>query len=626
MSKRKSISPVNKGSTPLNQPFTLPDPDKKESKSFYNNNKIPSTMNKIYSSIYISASQLHNYFMDDPLLDFLNKYGQKLGFQKDDGNYKYNFSKFIMNLGNIWEMKVVEHIISLVGISKACAVKDDNFQPFDISNDITRLAKEHNIPVIFQAYLRKDLYDDKFHGHVDILCHIDYLDKIFDFDNTLNGNFSQLIDDYKSKNILYVPIDIKTSNFTSETTLNTPYYEYISGQLHLYTKMNNPSASYGILIGRQPIVTGRKLSGYIVNVDNNYIVEKIKACSKWLRRVESEGNNWTLLPKPSVRELYPNMKNTQDSPWTAAKKLLARELKEITDLYYCNLIKRNYCHSREVYSYDDPEFVNAIQSTFRNSPRLRPIGSEQKNDENSVINKIINIANVQNGKLSDSKVEKKDCDTTTKYIYLDIETVYNFYSCIYDEYSKTTTDIRDNYITQIGIGYINSQKKWVYKSFDMKFVANSEEAKIINECKTYLQVVLDMCEKICFVYFTKAENKILNNIIKDLITEVNSHCSIEYLDLHEEWLSRDIYFKDLINFRLKSIISALNRRGYTDLTYDNLVVNDGVSAMSFYMIEDKIAKDAGKSGIDEKVLQHIRDYNATDCKALYEIHKNLYNL
>ena len=40
---------------------------------------------------------------------------------------------------------------------------------------------------------------------------------------------------------------------------------------------------------------------------------------EWVRRMRVEGRNWEVLPRPSVVELYPQMRNTEDAPWHGAK-------------------------------------------------------------------------------------------------------------------------------------------------------------------------------------------------------------------------------------------------------------------------------------------------------------------
>jgi hypothetical protein len=574
---------------------------------------------KQYTTEFISASQLHAYFMNDPILDFLNRHGQRLGFKRNSEiePSEYNFSNFIMNLGNIWEDKVVDHITKLVGKENTIVIKSDRYQKFVVSAEIMQSALLNKVPIIFQAYQQAELYNDKFHGYVDVLCRLDYLEKIFVKDEMLD----MLINDYKSKSIDYVAIDIKTTNFNKTNQSDTSYYEYINAQLHIYSKMNNINSKFAIFIGRQLLTKDNRIQAKVVDIDKEYIADKISNTVKWLRRLENDGDSWVILPTPSVPELYPNMKNNQDGEWSIAKSEIAKQLKEITDLYYLGYSKRQYCHNRNIYSYTDPEFVTVIQETFRKSPALRSINGNNLKEDSSVLTNILNIVKAQNGEMKDNEIMKVDSDIHTKYIYIDIETIYNFYSCIYDDYNSE----QNQFIIQIGIGFVNNNNKWVYKSFEMKLLTNREENRIISECRDYLQAVLDMCEKICFVYYTKAENKIVDTLIRNLVYPIVDK-PISTLDLNQVWMQRKIYFKGLLNYRLKEIVKVCKSKGLIDLNYDNLLVKDGSDAMALFMIEDKKAKDNNSSNISDTAVAHLKRYNEVDCKALYEIHRLLYKI
>jgi len=76
---------------------------------------------------------------------------------------------------------------------------------------------------------------------------------------------------------------------------------------------------------------------------------------RWLRRLRSaEGAAWTVLPRPSIPELYPNAKNSSCYPWSNAKKRVAQELREITLLWYVSPRHRRRCHAQGVFTFDDP--------------------------------------------------------------------------------------------------------------------------------------------------------------------------------------------------------------------------------------------------------------------------------
>ena len=101
------------------------------------------------------------------------------------------------------------------------------------------------------------------------------------------------------------------------------------------------------------------------------IADAVEDALRWIRRVRTEGEDWQLLPEPSVPELYPNMSNTDDADmmleirpaelepgfgeeesvgrWVGAKKSAASELKELTQLWQVGVRKRKEAHAAGIY-------------------------------------------------------------------------------------------------------------------------------------------------------------------------------------------------------------------------------------------------------------------------------------
>ena len=81
---------------------------------------------------------------------------------------------------------------------------------------------------------------------------------------------------------------------------------------------------------------------------NMRIDDAAREAVDWVRRVRSQGKEWALYPEPSVPELYPNMGNSQDSPWHQAKTEIGKELQELTLLWNVGITARSYAHSQGV--------------------------------------------------------------------------------------------------------------------------------------------------------------------------------------------------------------------------------------------------------------------------------------
>ena len=60
--------------------------------------------------------------------------------------------------------------------------------------------------------------------------------------------------------------------------------------------------------------------------------------------MKNEGSNWSLLPLPCRKELFPNMKNEKDGEYRKLKNKLNDEIKEITSIFYCGIKNREKTH------------------------------------------------------------------------------------------------------------------------------------------------------------------------------------------------------------------------------------------------------------------------------------------
>src|SRR5262245_24089853 len=74
---------------------------------------------------WVSASKTRNFLQDDPVLDWLNVFGEAKGFLRDDKLPGYDartdFGPFIFRKGNEFEAAVVRHLGGLCGVTRVAA-------------------------------------------------------------------------------------------------------------------------------------------------------------------------------------------------------------------------------------------------------------------------------------------------------------------------------------------------------------------------------------------------------------------------------------------------------------------------------------------------------------------------
>jgi hypothetical protein len=233
------------------------------------------------------------------------------------------------------------------------------------------------------------------------------------------------------------------------------------------------------------------------------IYDKIKKAVDWLSRLNEEGLTWNLTP-PTVRELYPNMKNNNNTEWRNVKKRIADINNEITSLYYISNDKRNILLDKGINNFLDKNFLKELSNIY--------------NPKTTVYNTICSIVDAQSKKLSSYHLEQvvkrdqRNSNEPLKYVYIDIETVYNHLKFVNDDF----TPLKNDFIVQIGIGYINERNEWIYRSFDMNKLSEEDEERIISNFKSYIYTLFDVYKEVCLVHFTSAEDKIFKKLILNL--------------------------------------------------------------------------------------------------------------
>src|SRR5713226_885174 len=128
---------------------------------------------------WVSATDTRNFLLQDPLLDWLDLYGQVKGFQRDTDLPGYDprtdFTKFIFQKTGEFEATVIAHLKTLttlttIAFSPADARKLEKVQE-------TFAAMESGAPLIYQAVLWDG--ESRTYGMPDLLIRSDQLCRLF---------------------------------------------------------------------------------------------------------------------------------------------------------------------------------------------------------------------------------------------------------------------------------------------------------------------------------------------------------------------------------------------------------------------------------------------------------------
>ena len=574
----------------------------------------------------ISASSTRNYFLNDPLIDWIKEYnitsindvpkmkGNSMGSVK----YEINdpFIKFIMEQGCIFEEKVIKLIEKN---HKICKVAESyQSRNVDLYKKTIELMKQ-GVPIIYQGILHN--YENKTYGAPDLMIRSDYLNKFVGY-NVYNEKFGspKLGIDWH-----YVIVDIKHSqiNLTSDQVhiRNDESIPAYKGQLLVYTQaLNNiqgSQVSKAFIMGKKYTFTNcgitseitdfmRKLGTIDYNgFDNDYVIKLAKAV-EWHQLLRKEGHNWKLLPIPSREELFPNMKNDKDGIISKVKKELAKEIHEITSIYYCGIKNRKNAFEQGIFGWNDDKCDSKLLGFNEGKISSRVDAILNINRQNEVI--------VSPTKITCNEPKWRYRESNEMEFYLDYETMNsNFGSIIIDNNNIDYENF--NFIFMIGLGYQDKSNKWQYKSFIAEEKTINSEKVILEAFWTYINSVLKQYKKskAVFVHWSQAEKSAY-----DKSRERHTNLpEMKLLDLYQVFLNEPIVVKGALNYSLKSIAKALYDNKLIATVWDTTSqCANGLNAMLMaYNLYSKNTKVTS----DNTLMKEIELYNEIDCKCLWEI-------
>jgi putative phage-type endonuclease len=321
--------------------------------------------------MWVSATKIRNYMMDDPIIDWLDYHGNhKTPIKYINHNHEYKdiktakydvkdkvqsktndssiFNKFLMKQGSTFEDRVIDLIRERHGDNM---VQIATYQ--QAKSHIKYLETVHHMkqgtPIIYQGVLHD--YSNKTFGMPDLLVRSDWLNKIIDTKVIRTKNTETPAPLLQGSEWHYRVIEIKYTSLlmTSDGKhlLNTKSVSANKGQLYIYNKAvgaiqgYTPSKSY--IIGRRWLYktggichSGNKWLDKVAHINfqkrDRYIRAKTGKAIQWIRDVRFKGHKWILDP-PSREELRPNMCNTSDDTWHDIKQGLAKKTNDITSLW-----------------------------------------------------------------------------------------------------------------------------------------------------------------------------------------------------------------------------------------------------------------------------------------------------
>ena len=560
---------------------------------------------------WISATRLWNYFHKDLLCDYLSLHSSvgSVGY-----NHRQNsFVEFVKKQGIKFEDNLVKYIHE-----RKTPVRKVSEKITDSSVKKVIELMKLGVPIIHSAPLRDTT--QRTHGVADLLVRSDYVGTLVE-ENPLTEAETKITAPNLNGNYHYVVIDIKWSTLPLRADgrhlLNSGSFPAYKAQVWIYNKalanIQGYLPQYAFILGRRWNFTSKKQrhnSLYCLDklgvvdykgVDREYI-QRTKDAIAWYREVKQFGNEWSVSP-PSRPELYPNM-CVDSGKWNRQKEEIAKEIGEMTDIWYVGVKQRQHALNLDIKSWKDP---CCTSSTLGMRGARAPI-----------IDKIMSI-NRQNDELirpdkikSDMFNWKKECNE----IFVDFETLMD----IFAPFNNLPKQEKTDQIFMIGI-YYRTRTGWDYKSFICNELTANEEFRIMNEFAMF--VAKRNYPKLWYWHaedgmWSRAENKHFDmteddekkkDVIRDEWGKIGNWC-----DMAKLFRSEPIVIKNCFKFGLKSIVKAMNQHGMIPTKMDSECDSGRTAALR--------AWDTYQTSIDPVHSNTIRDiakYNRFDVEALYDI-------
>jgi len=574
--------------------------------------------------IMISPSNIRNYILDDPLLDWLKYYNvtdlncrintRKVLKKTTHRNSIDNHTQFIMNEGLCFEQQIYDYLKekykdNIVQIGESLDSRSE--EKFNKTVECMK----NGVNIIYQAVIHD--YENNLFGCPDLLIRSDCFNDIFGM------NVDVIHSTKLNTPFHYIVVDIKhsTLSFSHDKShlLNSNNVPAYKGQLLIYNRIletiQGYQPRYSYLLGKKWQFTkngvtthGTDYMGNLGIVDYmDYDKEyntKVDNAIKWIRDMRTNGHNWKLLPRPSRSELYPNMKNASDYPYTRIKSDLSKKINEITCVWYCGLAKRQVAHSKKIYNWKNKKC---------NSHNM----GLNENKTSVTIDHILDINRSKKKIRTDDLLKQnnwKNFGENVMEFYIDYETING-------NIGQLNENTGNDFIFMIGIGW-EENNKWMFKNFILEELTNECELNMMIKFWDFIKEKKTEHNKneTYFIHWTQAEHTFYNKFLSKHIGY--TFPTTVFYDMHRLFLENNVIVNGSLDFKLKNIAKAMHKNKLIKSSWDtdNPCAN-GLDAMyNAY----KIYKD--RLDVNNSMMVNIAQYNEIDCKVMWEILKYLRTL
>ncbi len=563
----------------------------------------------------VSATHLHNFMIDDCLVDWL-KLRSRPGTRKSPVyGTKNDFTEFVMNKGIEFEDNLVRYINNtILPVTKVSEYLTDEGCAKTI--EYMREGK----PIIYSAPVKNTVTNTQ--GIIDLLVRSDIIAKLID-QPPLTKEEADIGSPNLNHNFHYVVVDIKFSTLPLRADgihlLNSGHYPAYKAQTYVYNQaiglIQGYTSPFAFIMGRRWKFTQKDInhSNYtclnrLGRIDFNTVdckyPELAQKAIDWVRDVKKNGANWSINP-PSRKELYPNM-CVDSGVWNQEKEKIADSIGEITNIWYLGTKHRNFGLESNITSWRDPKCT---------TKRLNFNGNRS-----AIVDKILKINRQKRDKIWPKKImgNTSNWRCSTNEIFVDFETM----SDIFADFSELPHQKCSDMIFMIGVGWVEGEN-WQYKNFICNRATYQEEYRIMDEFVQFVKSRGNPNIRYWYAepsFWNQAECRQFDLAHEENDIERKDHISDEWknigewTDLYNLFLNEPIVLKGCFKFGLKPIAKVMKSYGMIKTSLESYC-NSGMSAM---INADRCYKLCDNPVTSDTMID-IAKYNQFDCKVLWEI-------
>lgn len=576
---------------------------------------------------WVPAAATRRWAKRNELVDWLEEHGAARGYVPDTMYAGYDarldFSRWIVERGQRFEEAVLAHLASQVQVTRIGGTHTDARSREAAEETWDALARGD--PVIAQGVLRDP--QARRYGKVDLLVRSDILAGLcadaFREDDPADAPAPALGGapwHYRALDVKYTTVELlKDGSLSTTTDLATclqlwsynaalgrlqglaPPYAYVVGRGWRQQKERGDECWDRLgRVARDGIAKGR----------DQTLGEAAAEGAAWIRRLRAEGGTWDVLPRPSVPELWPNLRADDDDGWHKAKLEIARELGELTLLRTVNPGHRARAHAAGIFRWDDPRVsaeilgvtgvkeapvLDAILAVHRDGPPVRParVGAD-------------------GGRWRERSALE---------LYVDFETVND----LDDDFRAFPRRGGVPLIFQIGCGRYDGGT-WTFDQFTARELSAEAEGELLDRWIAHLERLareagLASARDARLFHWSAAETVFMETFYA---AARERHPEKQWPELGWYDLLRNVVqaepvvIRGAMGFGLKAVARALHAHGLIATEWGEGLA-DGTGAMAGTWIAAAEAKQAGVPLESIPLMREIDRYNEIDCRVMAEV-------